>query len=56
MFIAQKLLSFLPQNNQEDPPYVATNDDPLRMDEALDSIVQENPKIVCRAYHKHQII
>ncbi len=53
LFIAQKLLSFLPQNNQEDPPFVATNDDPLRMDEALDSIVPENPN---KAYDMKDII
>ncbi|MEZ4771460.1 MAG: acyl-CoA carboxylase subunit beta [Caldilineales bacterium] len=53
MFIAQKLLSFLPQNNQEDPPYVPTSDDPLRMDEALDSIVPDNPN---KAYDMKDII
>ena len=53
MFIAQKLLSFLPQNNQEDPPYVAASDDPLRMDEALDSIVPQNPN---KAYDMKDII
>jgi acetyl-CoA carboxylase carboxyltransferase component len=37
-----KLLSYLPQNNMEDPPFVPS-DDPLRMDEALDSIVPDNP-------------
>ena len=29
-------LSYLPQNNLEDPPFVPTNDSPLRMEEALD--------------------
>ncbi|MCB0205279.1 MAG: acyl-CoA carboxylase subunit beta [Caldilineae bacterium] len=53
MFIAQKLLSFFPQNNQEDPPFADTNDDPLRMDEALDSIVPENPN---KAYDMKDII
>lgn len=53
LFIAQKLMSFLPQNNQEDPPFVATSDDPLRMDEALDSVVPENPN---KAYDMKDII
>ena len=43
VFILQKLLSFIPQNNLEDPPFVPTHDDPLRMDEALDEIVPDNP-------------
>ncbi|MFQ5858158.1 MAG: acyl-CoA carboxylase subunit beta [Anaerolineae bacterium] len=39
----RRLLSYIPQNNMEDPPHVSPNDDPLRMDETLDSIVPENP-------------
>ncbi|MCB0232870.1 MAG: methylmalonyl-CoA carboxyltransferase, partial [Anaerolineae bacterium] len=53
LFLAQKLLSFLPQNNQEDPPFIATSDDPLRMDEALDNIVPQNPN---KAYDMKDII
>jgi len=41
--ILKKLLSFLPQNNVDDPPFVLTDDDPQRMDEALDTIVPESP-------------
>jgi propionyl-CoA carboxylase beta chain len=37
------LLSFLPQNNLEVPPRVETEDDPLRMDDALDTVVPDNP-------------
>ena len=37
------LLSFLPQNNLEMAPRVAPTDDPQRMEEALDSMVPENP-------------
>jgi propionyl-CoA carboxylase beta chain len=36
------LLSFLPQNNMEDPPFVPTQDDRLRTETALDSIVPED--------------
>ncbi|HNS02129.1 MAG TPA: acyl-CoA carboxylase subunit beta [Anaerolineae bacterium] len=53
LFIAQKLLSFLPQNNMEDPPFQAPSDDPLRMDDALDSIVPENPN---KAYDMKAVI
>jgi acetyl-CoA carboxylase carboxyltransferase component len=43
LYMLRKLLSFLPQNNMEDPPYFAPLDDPLRMDAALNSIVPEDP-------------
>jgi propionyl-CoA carboxylase beta chain len=38
------LLSFLPQNNLEDPPSYTPADDPERRDEGLNSIVPDNPK------------
>ena len=37
------LLSFLPSNNLEDPPIVETGDDPDRQDEALNTIIPDNP-------------
>ena len=37
------LLSFLPSNNMDDPPVVRSADSATRMDEALNSIVPENP-------------
>src|SRR5918997_1315309 len=37
------LMSFLPANNLELPPQLETGDDPDRMDEALDSVVPDNP-------------
>ena len=43
LYLVQKLLSYLPQNNMEDPPFVATDDDSLRMDESLDGIVPDDP-------------
>jgi acetyl-CoA carboxylase carboxyltransferase component len=43
LYLIQKLLSFLPQNNMEDSPFLVTEDDPLRMEEALDSIVPNDP-------------
>ena len=39
----RRLLSFLPSNNMEDPPYTDTGDDPHRMDEALDTLIPDNP-------------
>jgi len=41
--LVKKLLSYLPQNNAEDPPVVATTDDPNRTDSKLASVVPENP-------------
>jgi len=43
LYLIRKLLGYLPQNNMEDPPYVLTNDDNLRMDENLNSIVPDDP-------------
>jgi propionyl-CoA carboxylase beta chain len=39
LYLLRKLLSYLPENNLEDPPFIPTEDDPLRADEALDNIV-----------------
>lgn len=43
MDIVKKLLSYLPQNNAEDPPIVPTTDDPNRTDSKLATIIPENP-------------
>lgn len=43
LLLARELLSFIPQNNMEDPPFVPTTDDPLRADVELDSIIPDNP-------------
>jgi len=40
--MVRELLSFAPQNNAEDPPFVPTEDDPLREDESLNDIVPDN--------------
>ena len=37
------LLSYIPQNNLEDPPFLPTDDDPNRADPALRTIVPDNP-------------
>lgn len=42
LYLIRKLLMYLPQNNMEDPPFLPS-DDPLRMDERLDTIVPDDP-------------
>jgi propionyl-CoA carboxylase beta subunit len=49
----RELLSYMPSNNVEDPPFKATTDDPNRRDEALDTIVPENPN---KPYDMREII
>jgi acetyl-CoA carboxylase carboxyltransferase component len=43
LYLIRKLLGYLPQNNMEDPPQGQSNDDPLRMDDDLDTLVPESP-------------
>ncbi len=43
LMMVRELLGYLPQNNMEDAPFIATTDDPLRTDADLDAIVPENP-------------
>jgi propionyl-CoA carboxylase beta subunit len=43
LYMIRQLLGYLPQNNMEDPPFAPTQDDALRMEEALNSIVPDNP-------------
>ncbi len=42
LYLIRKLLMYLPQNNMEDPPFLP-GDDPLRMDERLDTIIPNDP-------------
>ncbi len=42
LYLIRKLLGYLPQNNMEDAPFVQS-DDPLRMNDELNSIVPEDP-------------
>jgi acetyl-CoA carboxylase carboxyltransferase component len=39
----RSLMAYLPQNNVEDPPYVPPEDDPLRTDAELDTLVPSEP-------------
>lgn len=43
LFLIRKLLSYLPQNNMEDAPFIQNGDDPLREEEALDNIIPDDP-------------
>lgn len=43
LIMVRELLSYLPQNNMEDAPYVAPTDDPLRTEDDLDTIVPLDP-------------
>ncbi|MBK9713230.1 MAG: acyl-CoA carboxylase subunit beta [Kouleothrix sp.] len=47
------LLSFMPSNNLEDPPYIAPTDDPERMDESLQTIIPDNTR---KPYDIKQVI
>ncbi len=43
LFLIRKLLSYLPQNNLEDPPFKPSKDNPLRRDEGLDTLIPDDP-------------
>ncbi len=43
LYLLRKLLTYLPQNNMEDPPFIPPTDDPLRMSEGLDSLIPNDP-------------
>ncbi len=43
LLMIRELMSFLPSNNMEDPPYKETNDDPYREDEDLNYLIPEDP-------------
>ena len=43
LFLVQQLVGYLPDNNMEDAAVLPTQDDPLRQDLELDTIVPDNP-------------
>jgi propionyl-CoA carboxylase beta chain len=49
----RELLSFLPSNNTEDPPFVPSSDDPERRDPALNSVIPDSPN---KPYDMHEIV
>ncbi|WP_416197268.1 MAG: Propionyl-CoA carboxylase carboxyltransferase subunit [Sporanaerobacter sp.] len=49
----KRLLSFLPSNNLEDPPFIETSDDINRIEDKLNEIVPDNPN---KPYDMKEII
>jgi acetyl-CoA carboxylase carboxyltransferase component len=49
----RQLLSYIPSNNLEDPPYIPPQDDPERMDESLQTVIPDSPK---KPYDMNKII
>ncbi len=43
LYLIRELLSYLPSNNMEDPPFRSSSDDALRTEAALDTLVPDNP-------------
>ncbi len=43
LFMIREMLSYLPSNNMEDPPFKPTTDDSLRADPELDTLIPDNP-------------
>jgi acetyl-CoA carboxylase carboxyltransferase component len=53
LLLLRRLLSYLPSNNAEDPPYLPPSDPPDRADEELDHLVPEDP---AQGYDMHEVI
>jgi propionyl-CoA carboxylase beta chain len=53
LLMIRELMSFLPSNNQEDPPFRPTSDDPLRREKRLRDLVPDNPN---RPYDMKELI
>jgi propionyl-CoA carboxylase beta chain len=51
--LVRELLTYLPQNRSEDPPFVPTDDPPNRADAELDTLVPDNPN---RPYDMKDVI
>ncbi|MDQ7851117.1 MAG: acyl-CoA carboxylase subunit beta, partial [Armatimonadota bacterium] len=51
--LVRRLLAYLPQNNVDDPPRLEPSDDPARMDDALNTLVPEDP---ARPYDMREVI
>jgi len=53
LFLIRELLAYFPQNNMEEPPFEPTMDDPLRTEDALNTIVPDDPS---RPYDIKEVI
>jgi acetyl-CoA carboxylase carboxyltransferase component len=43
LYLIRKLMTYLPQNDLEDPPFIQSGDDPLRMENDLDRLIPDDP-------------
>jgi acetyl-CoA carboxylase carboxyltransferase component len=53
MQLVRQVLSYFPSNNVENPPYITPSNEPIEMDEALNSIVPLDPSL---PYSMHEVI
>jgi len=53
LHLVRELFSYIPSNNTEDPPYRAPDDDPLRTEDSLNTLIPENPN---KPYDMHEVI
>ncbi len=53
MFMVRTLMSFIPSNNMEEPPRFPADDDPLRIEASLDTLLPDNAN---KPYDIHDII
>ena len=51
--LCRSLVNYLPANNVENPPCIASTDDPFRIDSTLDSIIPEDETL---PYSMHEVI
>ncbi len=51
--MCRTLLSYLPNNNMENPPNIAPADDPFRVEKTLNEIIPEDPAV---PYSMHEVI
>lgn len=53
LFLIRKLLSYLPQNNLEDPPLITCNDPIDRLEDSLNDIIPDQPN---KSYDMYEVI
>lgn len=53
MYLVRDLVGYIPSNNMEEPPRRLFDDDPLRIESSLDTILPDNPN---KPYDMHDII
>ena len=53
LLLARELFSYIPSNNAEDAPYRKPEDDPLRTESSLDTLIPESPN---KPYDMHEVI